>query len=269
MDPGALTLEVDDAELNRFDGCADRYEWTTLRLRGGGNNLDLSPLLSSNDLDSTPTGVVQLTFVGSGSGTSRVLVVGATAGSAEVWLAAQPTSVKVAVLVSASAVVVQSLSAHLVTGMSGPTLSTSSIASSGGSFDVTFGLEQQLDSEGDSGQVFAFATTSSSSALWPLPPGELTVATMTSSIVVSQSGSSPWEAEVAVGSERQCTDVANVTWAVCAGVSIVANVYAFLQLPSPTVVRITTTNVWLAPQVRVTTAAWGEAAHVPPIRLYV
>ena len=246
--PGVLTLVVDDVELNKFDGCTNRYEWTRLRLRGNGGNLDLTPLLApTGDLALTPSGVVSLTFVSSTEGTSRVLVRGEEAGSAEVSLVAQ-APVKVAVAVSATTVVVQSLSAHLVTGMSGPTLSASSFGSSSGSFDATFGLEQTLDSEGDSGRVFAFATTSSSNMLWPLPPSELTVASMTSDIVVSQSGSSPWKAEVAAGAGRQCTDVANVTWAVCPGLTVVANVYAFLQLPAPSTVRITTRTFWLAPQ---------------------
>ena len=35
---------------------------------------------------------------------------------------------------------------------------------------------QQLDSEGDTGKVFAFATTSAGTKLWPLSPAELAVA---------------------------------------------------------------------------------------------
>ena len=79
---------------------------------------------------------------------------GVAAGSADVWLSAQQGTVRVSVLVSATATVeIASLSAHLVTGLSGPSLTPSTLSTASSAMDVAFALEQRLDSEGDSGQV--------------------------------------------------------------------------------------------------------------------
>ena len=89
--PGALSLEVDDAELNLIEGCTtDRFEWTRLRLRSDPPDmLDMTPLLAAGDLGSDAG--VSLSFVSSADGTSRVVVEGVTAGSADVWLSSQDT----------------------------------------------------------------------------------------------------------------------------------------------------------------------------------
>ena len=148
--PGTLSLAVDAAQLGRFDGCASRYEWTRLRLRAG--ELDVTPLLAAGDLGHDDG--VQLAYVSAAAGTSRVLVEGVAAGSADVWLSAQQGTVRVSVLVSATATVeIASLSAHLVTGLSGPSLTPSTLSTASSAMDVAFALEQRLDSEGDSGQV--------------------------------------------------------------------------------------------------------------------
>jgi len=230
--PGALSLEADDAELNLIDGCSARFETTRLRLRSGA--LDLTPLLREDGLDHTAGVDFSVGFASGG-----VFVEGIAAGSAEVWLVTQP-SVRLSLSVS-SAVVTPLLSAHLVTGSGGsPFVLTASL----NTFEVLYTFGRQFDSEGDAGSILAFVSTAGGS--WPLPPSDLTVAALTSSITVSESA--PWSGTVAEGAERQCADVLNVTWAVCPGVSVTAAVYAFLQLPSPDAVRITTAGVALAPQ---------------------
>ena len=236
--PGALALESGVAELSRLGGCSARYEWTQLWLRAGA--LDVTPLLAAGDLQHESG--VEISFVSASAGTSRVFVRGVAPGAAQVWLAAQP-SVQLTLRVSSTAVEVRGLTAQLITGMAGPNFAFSSSSP----FDVSYTLEQQLNSEGDWGHVFAFATTATGATLWPLSPTELIVTPLTSSLSALQSGEEPWRAEVTMGAMRECADSLHVSWTMCPGVNVSSAAYVFLQLPTPTAVRLTTSGVVLAP----------------------
>jgi hypothetical protein len=242
-------LEAGDTELNLIAGCSARYQWTQLWLRGGysGDLWDLTPLLGPGDLGHDAG--VQLTYVSAAAGTSRVLVEGAAAGSADVWLASRQSSVRLSLTVSSASVTVTGLKALMVTGITEPWgLTGHSFTDAGPQVFVGFEFEQILKVESDTAQIFAFAETSDgTNTLWP-PSAELTATALTTSLVVSRTGSDPWEAEVAVGAERSCgLPVASMTWDVCSGVSVVGEVIAYLQLSEPVAVRITSGDQTLAP----------------------
>jgi len=101
-------------------------------------------------------------------------VKGVAAGEPSVWLTAQE-SVRLQLNVGSTTVAVTSLSAHLTTGITSLALTRSALSASDSTFNVSHALEQRLDSEGDSGPLHAFATTSADSTLLPLSPNELTV----------------------------------------------------------------------------------------------
>ena len=162
--PAPLSLHLDNATLNRLDGCAagasGSYQGSRLRVLSG--DLDVTPLLGAasgvHALLSVPATVALEVTAAPGGGVARLTVRGVKEGAGEIKLvnsAATSTSVEV----REAEVTVASLYVGVLTaGDTELALSPSEVLTRDSKLTATYRLRQLLMEEGDTAHVFAVAT---------------------------------------------------------------------------------------------------------------
>ena len=167
--PSPLSLHLDKATLNRFDGCAagagGSYQGSRLRVLSG--DLDITPLLGAasgvSALLSVPTIVALSVTAAPGGGVARLTVHGVSEGSGAISLVNSPTA-STSVEVRETAVTVASLYVGALTaGDTELALSPEDALTRGSELTATYRLRQLLMAEGNTAHVFAVATLSNPS----------------------------------------------------------------------------------------------------------
>jgi hypothetical protein len=219
--PAPLSLHLDNAILNRLDGCAagadGSYQGSRLRVLSGG--LDVTPLLGAASgvaaLLSVPTTVALEVTAVPGGGVARLTVRGVAEGSGAISLVYSPAA-STSVEVSGSAVTVASLYVGALTAEDSElALSPSSALVRGSGLSAAYGLRQQLNAEGDTAHLFAVATLSDNATML-VPHAQLNLSSLTPSLqpmapitapggaAGGGTGSALWSVLVATGAVREC-----------------------------------------------------------------
>jgi hypothetical protein len=220
--PAPISLELDDASLQRLEGCSPAaggdgsYQATRLRVLSGG--LDVTPLLGASGvaaLLSVPTTVALEVTAVPGGGVARLTVRGVAEGSGAISLVYSPAA-STSVEVSGSAVTVASLYVGALTAEDSElALSPSSALVRGSGLSATYGLRQQLNAEGDTAHLFAVATLSDNATML-VPHAQLNLSSLTPSLqpmapitapggaAGGGTGSALWSVLVATGAVREC-----------------------------------------------------------------
>ena len=159
--PSPLSLRLDKALLNRFDGCAagaiGSYQGSRLRVLSG--DLDVTPLLGAASgvvaLLSVPTVVALEVTTAPGGGVARLTVRGARQGSGAISLVNSPAA-STSVEVRETTVKVSSLYVGALTaGDTELALSPSVVLKRDSKLTATYRLRQMLMAEGDAAHVIA------------------------------------------------------------------------------------------------------------------
>jgi hypothetical protein len=167
--PSPLSLRLDKALLNRFNGCAagagGSYQGSRLRVLSG--DLDVTPLLGAasgvSALLSVPTVVALEVTTAPGGGVARLTVRGARQGSGAISLVNSPAA-STRVEVRETTVTVSSLYVGALTaGDTELALSPSVVLKRDSKLTATYRLRQLLMAEGDAAHVLAVATLSNPS----------------------------------------------------------------------------------------------------------
>jgi hypothetical protein len=167
--PAPLSLHLDNATLNRLDGCpagaSGSYQGSRLRVLSG--DVDVTPLLGEasgvHALLSVPTAVALEVTAAPGGGVARLMVRGVKDGAGEINLVNSPAT-STSVEVREAEVTVASLYVGALTaGDSELALSPSEVLTRDSKLTATYRLRQLLMTEGDTAHVFAVATLSNPS----------------------------------------------------------------------------------------------------------
>ena len=162
--PAPLSLHLDNATLNRLDGCPaganGSYQGSRLRVLSG--DVDVTPLLGAasgvHALLSVPTAVALEVTAAPGGGVARLTVRGVTEGAGEIKLVNSPVT-STSVEVREAEVTVASLYVGALTaGDTELALSPSEVLTRDSKLTATYRLRQLLMAEGDTAHVFAVAS---------------------------------------------------------------------------------------------------------------
>jgi len=239
--PSPLALLLDDAILDRFDGCAasgdgdgdgdGSYQSSRLRVTAGEppNAVDVTPLLGTAGeavarLSLPANGVVALDTASSPGGrVARLQVRGVAAGSGAIRLVHAPAvhanvTVTNATSVSVSSLFVGALTAadsELALRPAGGTLAPHA------SFAAEFGLRQALTAEGDDASLHGVATLSDGT-VQQVPHAQLNLTVRTPSLEPptrdAASEDDPWQVRVSTAAVRDCGPLLTAQWvAPCGG----------------------------------------------------
>ena len=235
--PQLVSVSVVDVELQLVDCAFGGFQQTTATALAsfGGNEL-----LTASDLDVSTL----VSFASSNAAVATVssrTVSGVSVGSATVRAvvtSSSPVTSAASLTVSAASMVtVEQLRASVVTSI-GWDQGSVSIAwqPANADFSVTALLSQSFSSEGQQGDVLAYAIFSDGSER-ELPSSQLLVTPMTRSVTVSHTGS-VWRMQVAVGAVRECGDLVQVQWSSCNRSTSSGLAAVDLQMPSAVAVRV-------------------------------
>ena len=167
--PAPLSLHLDNATLNRLDGCpagaSGSYQGSRLRVLSG--DVDVTPLLGAasgvHALLSVPTAVALEVTAAPGGGVARLTVRGVKEGAGEINLVNSPAT-STSVEVREAEVTVASLYVGALTaGDTELALSPSEMLTRDSKLTATYRLRQLLMAEGNTAHVFAVATLSNPS----------------------------------------------------------------------------------------------------------
>ena len=255
--PQAVTLAVEDNELNRYSGAASEslslcgaagrtvYPYQRTRIRAYADGLEATPLVQFATDDSSVAGVLSVQY-----DVIEGRQAGATTAHLSGLVGAAPS---VAISVTDTLVSVSELVVRVVTGVSWTTAPPS---------QYTFGetvyavaeVANVMTAEGQSGRMFSRVVWSDAHeedvGYSPVATiEEMSVVSGSSSVsLAAPSGSEGfWQVGVAVGALRECVTSVSVSWAVCGTTIASAQLPLFLDLPDPVAARLTMSEPRLTP----------------------
>ena len=240
--PSVLTLVAADPVLNLIEGCSQTYQRTRLGLYADG--LELTSVVTIAQLRTS--GPIAVGRVASGGVTAMIEVRALAAGTGEIWLAASP-SVRLTIEVSDARVRASALVTRAVSGLAAFGVEPSD-PEQGGTFVTTGELVQTLESEGGTATLVSVVHTSDG-ATSAVPPGELNVTSLTTSLQASRTADERWTATVTPSGIRESGSLLAAKWTPCEGASVAETVVPVcLQLPEPKAVRLSSSVRRLTPE---------------------
>ena len=242
--PSPISLQLDDATLNRIEGCATggdgAYQTTRLRVVAGG--LDVTPLLgtaseAASRIGLPPIAVLEATTSPWGR-VARLQLRGVAAGSGSVHLVHR-ADVTTGLIVSETAVAVDTLSVGALTAASAElSLTPAGELPPRASFEAEYGLRQRLLTEGSEALLFG-AARFSDGAMQLVQHAQLNATSISVGLEApTLADGHPWQVRVSTRAVRDCGPMLVMQWVACGAVLAETHAEVFLQLPEPVGVRI-------------------------------